>query len=381
MGPYSENNSISNETPNNELLTMIPEQVITETPSPSTLSATTTPSPTLQEIIPIVEDALDPVDEQNDNNFIINSYYPGPGNIMPYDHSLPDFIRQITNEPNLENLQSLRLRIISTCISLHRMSAYLPNLKELDLEGSILNSLSWALSTGIFGWNLWFITLRIICSKKFNYDVSPCSNLPHIKHIDLSGNRIRNISYAGFLSVCSKLKSITFTGNPATELPDYRNHIRKILPQLELLDGVPFSADEAADNNKNSPDHENYHNESEIQNILFSSLNDNNVDEDSANSNGSDKKNTENENQLNSDNKEMISGLNDGKTTINNSKNLFLENNIVQDNIDKSNSTISVNVLTSGSPVRGNLIAALRNRSKALNNQEKIKSKSTTFIF
>lgn len=92
MGPYSENNSISNETPNNELLTMIPEQVITETPSPSTLSATTTPSPTLQEIIPIVEDALDPVDEQNDNNFIINSYYPGPGNIMPYDHSLPDFI-------------------------------------------------------------------------------------------------------------------------------------------------------------------------------------------------------------------------------------------------------------------------------------------------
>ena len=43
--------------------------------------------------------------------------------------------------------------------------------------------------------------------------------------------------------MCGKLKSITFTGNPATELPDYRNHIRKILPQLELLDGVPLSAD------------------------------------------------------------------------------------------------------------------------------------------
>ena len=62
---------------------------------------------------------------------------------------------------------------------------------------------------------------------------------------------------------------------------------------------------------------------------MFSNSTDNNVDEDSANSNGSDKKNTENENQLNSDNKEMISELNDGKTTINNSKkSLFLENNI-----------------------------------------------------
>lgn len=51
------------------------------------------------------------------------------------------FQRQITNHSNLANLQSLSLRVISACISLHRMAAYLPNLKELNLEGSILNSL------------------------------------------------------------------------------------------------------------------------------------------------------------------------------------------------------------------------------------------------
>lgn len=61
------------------------------------------------------------------------------------------------------------------------------------------------------------------------------------KKIILFRNRIRNISYAGFLSVCSKLKSIIFIGNPATEVTGYRKYVKKILPQIEALDGIPFS--------------------------------------------------------------------------------------------------------------------------------------------
>lgn len=67
--------------------------------------------------------------------------------------------------------------------------------------------------------------------------------LPDTELIYFNSNRIRNISYAGFLSVCNKLKSIIFTGNPATEVPDYRKHVRRILPQIEELDGMPFSED------------------------------------------------------------------------------------------------------------------------------------------
>ncbi|KAK6637462.1 hypothetical protein RUM44_007879 [Polyplax serrata] len=262
--PYSENSSLPTDSSNENLMT-VPTQILAETPTPPTASSVTTPSPTLQEIIPVEQHVDAVIIDDNDKMDGLTPCYPTPGDIMPYDHSLPDFIRQITNQTNLTNLQSLSLRVISTCISLHRMAAYLPNLRELDLEGSILNSLR---DIGCSFKNLQILRVgrcqlesldgtfglsglrELYAQKNLINDVSPCSNLPHIKHIDVSGNRIRNISYAGFLSVCNKLKSIIFTGNPATEVPDYRKHVRRILPQIEELDGMPFSEDDNVDEAK-----------------------------------------------------------------------------------------------------------------------------------
>lgn len=43
--------------------------------------------------------------------------------------------------------------------------------------------------------------------------------------------------------MCYKLRSINFVGNPAAEVPGYREHVRRILPQVEVLDNVPFLND------------------------------------------------------------------------------------------------------------------------------------------
>lgn len=78
---------------------------------------------------------------------------------------------------------------------------YTPNLRELDLEGSMLSSLR------DIGCNLKYLqvlkvgrcqldsldgtfgltSLRELYAQKNQItDVSPCSNLPHIRHIDIS---------------------------------------------------------------------------------------------------------------------------------------------------------------------------------------------------
>lgn len=90
--PYSENSSLPNDATRAESLPAVPTQILAENLTPSTHSGATTPSPTPQEIIP-VEHHINASDVQdNARSEILSPCYPTPGDIMPYDHSLPDFI-------------------------------------------------------------------------------------------------------------------------------------------------------------------------------------------------------------------------------------------------------------------------------------------------
>ncbi|KAL0272792.1 UNVERIFIED_CONTAM: hypothetical protein PYX00_005634 [Menopon gallinae] len=256
--PYSDRSVLPRDSSNSSVSVDSDTAQTTVDTSPGTLSSATTPSPidTQMEINALVPEIQE---EEFDQSPPMSSFYPTPADSMPFDHAFPDFIRQVTNESDLGNVLSLRIKVISRLVSLQRMSLFMTNLRELDLEGSILSSLR------DIGCNLKFLqvlkvgncqldsldgtfgltSLRQLYAQRNQIsDVSPCSNLPHIQHIDLSNNRIRNIAYAGFLSVCRKLKSVIFSGNPAATHPDYRNHVKKMLPRLQSLDDVPFTNQE-----------------------------------------------------------------------------------------------------------------------------------------
>lgn len=94
--PYSERSSLPNDTNTTDNISadLVPPQLLAESPSPPTLSAASTPSPISQDIIP-VEYAADYITVQEEGTGIDTSAipcYPAPGDTMPYDHALPDFI-------------------------------------------------------------------------------------------------------------------------------------------------------------------------------------------------------------------------------------------------------------------------------------------------
>lgn len=55
-------------------------------------------------------------------------------------------------------------------------------------------------------------------------------------------NRVADIRYAGFLTVCCLLRELVLAENPCAARPGYRATIRDLLPVLAALDGVPLGS-------------------------------------------------------------------------------------------------------------------------------------------
>ena len=63
--------------------------------------------------------------------------------------------------------------------------------------------------------------------------------------LDLSGNRITDLSVVDALSSCPKLKSVSFARNPINKAPRYRLVVSSLLPKVDLLDGSPVDHEAA----------------------------------------------------------------------------------------------------------------------------------------
>ncbi|KAL6086871.1 hypothetical protein STEG23_031046 [Scotinomys teguina] len=63
--------------------------------------------------------------------------------------------------------------------------------------------------------------------------------LPSLTHLNLSGNKLKDISTLEPLKKLDCLKSLDLFGCEVTNLNDYRESVFKLLPQLFYLDGYP----------------------------------------------------------------------------------------------------------------------------------------------
>lgn len=61
--------------------------------------------------------------------------------VLPTEPSLDELLKQVSGTSELENVRDIKLRVVSHMISLQRIHLFMPNLIDLDLEGSIINSL------------------------------------------------------------------------------------------------------------------------------------------------------------------------------------------------------------------------------------------------
>lgn len=152
-------------------------------------------------------------------------------------------------------MNQIKLRIISSSISLHRLPYFLPQLTILNLEGSILFSLrdlgcdltsliylnvSRCGLRSIDGTNGLTNLIELVCDGNQIEDAGPCSNLPQIRKISLTNNKIRDFQAVMFLGLCDNLKYLDLTGNFITQRANYRETLNENLPNIEMLDKIPF---------------------------------------------------------------------------------------------------------------------------------------------
>ncbi|XP_017262081.1 acidic leucine-rich nuclear phosphoprotein 32 family member B isoform X2 [Kryptolebias marmoratus] len=71
--------------------------------------------------------------------------------------------------------------------------------------------------------------------------------LPNLTHLNLSGNKLKDISTLEPLKNLDNLKSLDLFNCEVTNLNDYRESVFKLLPQLTYLDGYDMEDREASD--------------------------------------------------------------------------------------------------------------------------------------
>ncbi|KAG7233005.1 hypothetical protein INR49_006451 [Caranx melampygus] len=70
---------------------------------------------------------------------------------------------------------------------------------------------------------------------------------PNLTHLNLSGNKIKELSSLQFLQNLKNLKSLDLYSCEVTSLDDYRDGVFELLPQLTYLDGYDQEDNEVPD--------------------------------------------------------------------------------------------------------------------------------------
>ncbi|KAJ6664974.1 hypothetical protein lerEdw1_005205 [Lerista edwardsae] len=178
----------------------------------------------------------------------------------------PNKLRTLTGLDELQLVKALEMRVDTRQNSLGNFGAYLPNLKQLKLNNSILTSVR-DLGTALSNLQvLWMARCGLpdldgisSChSLKELYiaynniaDLSQLSFLEYLEILDLEGNNIEDLNQIQYLGLCTKLSNLTVEGNficlkpnpQSAEIPDYnyRAEIKKLIPHLKCLDEIPAS--------------------------------------------------------------------------------------------------------------------------------------------
>jgi len=163
-----------------------------------------------------------------------------------------DDLSSYEGDQDLSQLLGLEAIADTRDLSLSFLGETFPTLEKLRLNNSIIPSIR---DIGCSLVNLRFLSLarcEISCLDgistisqqleelylAFNQinDVCDLLGMDNLTILDLEDNLIPTIDSVAILSTSPKLKALTMAGNPAADIPDYREQVAKILPNLVYLD-------------------------------------------------------------------------------------------------------------------------------------------------
>ncbi|XP_042670167.1 leucine-rich repeat-containing protein 56 isoform X3 [Centrocercus urophasianus] len=201
------------------------------------------------------------------------------GELLMDEYLSPRKLKALTGMDDLQQVKALEMQVDTRESSLGNFGAYLPNLRELKLNNSLLVSVRDLGTTLSHLHMLWMVCCGLLdldgisafSSLKELYiaynkisDLCPLSFLDHLEVLDLEGNNIEDINQMQYLGLCCKLSSLTVQGNliclkpnaeSAEELDyNYRVEVKKLIPHLEYLDGMPASQTAVSPSSKMNED-------------------------------------------------------------------------------------------------------------------------------
>lgn len=175
--------------------------------------------------------------------------------VIPAEPSLDELLRQVAGTESLHTVTEIKLRVISHMISLQRIPMFCPNIRILNLEGSVVGSLR-DLGTdmrtllhlnvsrcglkNLDGTNGLVKLEELVADNNEIEDANPVTNLPSIKKLSLKGNKITRVASVSFLALCHTLTMLDLNHNIVTQTRDYRKAVKRNIPQLAVLDGSPL---------------------------------------------------------------------------------------------------------------------------------------------
>ncbi|KAK3754507.1 hypothetical protein QZH41_019349 [Actinostola sp. cb2023] len=80
---------------------------------------------------------------------------------------------------------------------------------------------------------------KLFLQRNFISDLKKLPKYPMLEHLSLQQNSIDSLSGLELLALKTQIKSLTLKGNPVELIPNYRQQVFRILPNLKLLDGTP----------------------------------------------------------------------------------------------------------------------------------------------
>ncbi|XP_077143898.1 leucine-rich repeat-containing protein 56 isoform X2 [Ranitomeya variabilis] len=194
---------------------------------------------------------------------------PNPVNSEDYETLVDEYLsptrlKALTGEDNLQDVTTLQMCVDTRERTLGNFGTHMPNLRELKLNNSVIVSIR-DLGTSLSHLQvLWLARCNLtdldgissLSSLKELYlaynalrDLSQVSMLENLEILDLEGNNLENISELQYLALCTQLTTLTVEGNPICARPspednessdyDYRLVVRRMIPQLQILDDAP----------------------------------------------------------------------------------------------------------------------------------------------
>ena len=153
----------------------------------------------------------------------------------------------------LNSLIKLELQIDAETVAVHNFGRICPNVTELKLSGSAIESLRdlgtdwnnlevlWLVRTGlteIDGLSAFSKLKELYCAFNSIKNLSALMFHENIQVLDIEGNKLEDWDEVEYLRDCSSLWSVNFEGNPIVKSLDYRQKVFAILEQIMVLDDL-----------------------------------------------------------------------------------------------------------------------------------------------